>query len=129
MKVMKKSAKALKDLTSIKQAIPPWVYTTTLLHDLPSPSYDAFVEIMLSSCGKDVVGNIIEPDFDEIVEKVLDRERRHKLKEPSNSKALKAAAQKDNKDKSNKSNSNSNKGNDRGRKKCITCGRSHGLNC
>lgn len=139
VEVMKKSAKSLKDLTPAAQALPPWVYTTTLLHGLPSPSYDAFVEIILNSCGRDAAGNVLEPDFDNVVEKVLDRERRQKLDDTSNNKALKASGNNNNNSNSNanaNSNSNSgsrsngNRGNGRDRrKKCEECGVSHGPVC
>ena len=89
---------------------------------------------MLDSCRKNAAENILEPDFDEIVEKILDRERTPKMKETSNFKTLKAA-QKNNKNKDNKNknnfnfNYNLNKGNGKERKKCLIYEKSHGSDC
>lgn len=55
-----------------------WEITSSILHGLP-PSYDTFVEIVLNSRGKDSTGKLLEPDFDDVVERVLERGRRRKL--------------------------------------------------
>ena len=86
---MKRTTTALQKVTPPKQVLPTWVVVTTLLHGLSSP-YDSFVEIKLSSRGKDAEGNLLEPDFDEVVDKVLDQERRQRMEE-ENFKALKVS--------------------------------------
>ena len=74
----------------------------------------------------------MEPNFEEVYDRILDRERRQKVfaTESNNTKALKAAAKTANT--SNKDNSNSKsktKGNDGDRPKCEGCGGSHGRDC
>ena len=76
---MKRTTTALQEATPPKQALPTWAVVTTLLHGLPS-SYDSFVKIILSSRGKVAEGNLWEPDFDEVVDKVLDKERRQRMR-------------------------------------------------
>ena len=122
--------KAKTSLMELESSIPGWFITTTFLHGLPS-SYDSFVEIILNSRGKDANGRMMEPDFEEVCDKVLDRERRQKVfaTDSNNSKALKAAAKAANT--TNKENSNSKskkgKGGNRGdRPECENCGGPHG---
>ena len=67
--------KAKTSLMELESSIPGWIITTTFLDGLPS-SYDSFVEIILNSRGKDTNGRMMEPDFEEICEKVLHSERR-----------------------------------------------------
>ena len=120
--------KAKTSLMELESTIPEWIITTTFLHGLPA-SYDSFVEIILNSRGKDANGRVLEPDFDEVCDKVVDRERRQKVLagDSNNTKALKAAANAANN--SNNSNSDSNKkkkgkGGKGGRgnqKKCDEC--------
>ena len=83
---------AKTSLMELESSIPGWIITTTFLHGLPS-SYDLFVEIILNSRGKDANGRILEPDLEEVRDRVLDRERRQKVfaTDSNNTKALKAA--------------------------------------
>ena len=119
--------KAKTSLMELESSIPGWIITTTFLHGLPS-SYDSFVEIILNSRGKDANGRVMEPDFDEVCEKVLDRERRQKVfaNDSNNTKALKAAANAAST--TNKTNSNS-RPRDRDKKddwtKCEECKNLH----
>ena len=123
--------KAKTSLMEIESSIPAWIITTTFLHGLPS-SYDSFVEIILNSRGKDANGRLLEPDFDDVCEKVLDRERRQKVlaTDSNNSKALKAAANAANTN-NNSDSKPKNRGNGRrGRgggdtPKCEKCGGPH----
>lgn len=89
-----------------------WEITTSFLHGLPSSSYESFVEIVLNSRGKDSTGKLLEPDFDDIVEQLLDRERRQKLVS-SNDSTNKAMFTNNNKDKP----------------PCSDCGNAHGKIC
>ena len=123
--------KAKTSLMELESSIPGWIITTTFLHGLPS-SYDSFVEIILNSRGKDSAGRMMEPDFDEVCEKVLDRERRQKVfaTDSNNTKALKAAAKTantSNKDNSKPKSNKKGKGGDR--PKCDECGDSHPGDC
>ncbi len=70
--------KAKVSLMELDSSIPQWIVTTTFLHGLPS-SYDSFVEIIINARGKDVNGKPLEPEFDDVCERVLDRERRQVL--------------------------------------------------
>ena len=74
----------------------------------------------------------MEPDFEEICDRILDRERRQKVfaTDSNNTKALKAAAKTantTNKDNSNSRSKTKGKGGDR--PKCEECGGSHGRDC
>ena len=59
----------------LESSILGWIIIITFLHGLSS-SYDSFVEIILNSRGKDTNGRMMEPDFEEVCDRVLDRERR-----------------------------------------------------
>ena len=123
--------KAKTSLMELESSIPGWIITTTFLHGLPS-SYDSFVEIILNSRGKDANGRMMEPDFEEVCEKVLDRERRQKVLaiDSNNTKALKAAANAANSNNNNNSNSRPRgKGKNSTRPKCEECGIPHGGDC
>ena len=115
--------KAKTSLMELESSIPGWIITTTFLHGLPS-SYDSFVEIILNSRGKDANGKMMEPDFEEVCDRVLDRERRQKVfaTDSNNSKALKAAAKAAT---SEKDDSNANKSKKKGKggnkPKCEHC--------
>ena len=94
-----------------------WEITTSFLHGLPS-SYESFMEIIPNSRGKDSNGKLLEPDFDNIVEQLLDRERRQKLmSSDDNSKALLAR------------NNNNNNNNNNNKPRCSDCGNIHGKIC
>ena len=122
VKTMKRTTTALQKVTPPKQALPTWIVVTTLLHGLPS-SYDSFVEITLSSRGKNAEGSLLEPDFDEVVDKVLDKERRQRMEE-ENFKALKVfTLSNDSRPKNNRSLSYDE------RKQCGECGGTHGPPC
>ena len=111
----------------LESSIPGWIITTTFLHGLPS-LYDSFVEIILNSRSKDANGKIIEPEFNEVCEKVLDRERRQKViaTDSNNTKALKAAARAANTTTKDNSNARKGKGGNKGnRPKCENCGGLH----
>ena len=84
--------KAKSSLMELEPIIPQWIITTTFLHSLPV-SYDSFVEITLNSRGKDADGRLLDPDFDEVCDRVIDRERRQKgmASDHNNPKALKAS--------------------------------------
>ncbi len=117
--------KAKSSLMELESTLPQWVITTTFLHGLPS-SYDSFVEIILNSRGKDAHGRLLEPDFDEVCDKVMDRERRQKMMSPEKdskeSKALKASTP------NNKSN-NRQKGRNGQKPRCAECNALHGPTC
>ena len=71
---------------------------------------------------------MIEPEFDEVYKKVLDRERRQKviITDSNNTKALKAAARAVNIIIKNNSNARKGKGGNKGnRPKCENCGGLH----
>ena len=129
VETIKKAKVSLMELDSI---IPQWIVTTTFLHGLPS-SYDSFVEIVINSRGKDANGRPLEPDFDDMCERVLDRERRQKVLviDQFNFKVLKAAG------KANSANSNVNsnsksksQGKGEGKRiKCDECNWFHGGDC
>ena len=125
--------KAKTSLMELESSISGWIITTTFLHGLSS-SYDSFVEIILNSRGKDVNGRMLEPDFEEVCDRVLDRERRQKVfaTDSNNTKALKAATTSANAKTTNKDNSNSKskkKGKGGVRPKCEECGGSHSRQC
>ena len=99
-----KTIKKVKvSLMKLDSTISQWIVTTTFLHDLPL-FYNSFVEIVINSRDKDVNERPLEPDFDDMCERVLNRERRQKVLtiDQFNSKALKAA------EKANSANSNAN---------------------
>ncbi len=115
-------------LMELDSTIPQWIVTTTFLHALPS-SYDSFVEIIINARGKDANGRPLEPEFDDVCERVLDRERRQKIlaSDHSNSKALKAAGKANSANSNSKSNSKPKS--QRPRSKCDECGSMHGGDC
>ena len=129
MKTIKKIKVSLMKLNSI---ISQWIVTTTFLYGLPS-SYDSFVEIVINFRGKDANGRSLKPDFDDIYERVLNRERRQKVLiiDQFNFKVLKAAG------KANSANSNVNsnsksksQGKGEGKRiKCDECNWFHGGDC
>lgn len=122
VKTMKRTTTALQKVTPSKQALPTWVVVITLLHGLPS-SYDSFVEIILSSRGKDAEGNLLESDFDEVVDKILDKKRRQMMEEEK-FKALKVSTlSNDSRPKNDRSRSYDE------RKHCAECGGTHGPPC
>lgn len=118
--------KAKISLIELESTISQWIITTTFLHGLPS-SYDSFVEIILDSRGKATSGMLLEFDFDELCDKVLDRERRQRViaVDHNSTKALKAAAAK------NTANPKSNQPQDQKRKRPEgdECGRSQCCEC
>ena len=122
--------KAKTSLMELESSIPGWIITTTFLHGLPS-SYDSFVEIILNSRGKDANGRMMEPDFEEVCEKVLDRERRQKVfaTDSNNTKALKAAAKAANTTNKENTNPKPRKGGRDNRTKCKDCNAYHGPDC
>lgn len=101
-----------------------WEITTSFLHGLPL-LYESFVEIILNNRGKDHNGRLLEPEFDDIVEQLLDRERRQKLTSTdSNSKAMVANGRNN-----NDRGSNRNRTNNSQYPKCDDCGSRHGEVC
>ena len=100
--------KAKTGLMELESKIPQWIITTTFLHGLP-PSYDSFVEIILNSRGKDATGRLLEPEFDEVCDKVLDRERRQQVIAGDANKALKATTPNGHQNNDGKSNNNGNR--------------------
>ena len=109
--------KAKTSLIELESSISAWIIITTFLYRLPS-SYNSFIKIILNSRSKNAQGKMLEPDFNEVCEKILDRERRQKVltTNSNNFKALKAAANTANINKNdNNSDSKSKiKGHDRG---------------
>ena len=127
---MKTIKKAKVGLMKLESSIPQWIITTTFLHGLPS-SYDSFVKIILNSRDKDANERLLEPEFDEVCDKVLDRERRCQIitSDANNTKALKAAANGANTNSNSNSDFNKNKGKERQRPKCSECNRPHSGDC
>lgn len=76
----------------LDSTIPQWIITLTFLHGLPS-SYDLFVEITLNSRSKDADGKLLEPEFNDLCDKVLDSGWTQKgiAADTTGTKALKAA--------------------------------------
>ena len=72
VKIIKKVKVSLMKLNSI---IPQWIVTTIFLYDL-SLFYDSFVEIVINSRDKDVNERSLKSNFDDMCERVLNRERR-----------------------------------------------------
>ena len=89
VKTIKKVKVSLMKLDSI---ISQWIVTIIFLHSLPS-FYDSFVEIVINSRDKDVNERPLKSDFDDMCERVLNRERRQKVLviDQFNFKVLKAA--------------------------------------
>ena len=116
--------KAKTGLTELESKFPQWIITTTFLHGLP-PSYDSFVEIILNSRGKDATGRLLEPEFDEVCDKVLDRERRQQVIAGDANKALKATNGHQNSHQNGGSKSNNNGNRNRTKTKCEKCEKMH----
>ena len=129
VKIIKKVKVSLMKLNSI---ISQWIVTITFLHDLPL-FYNSFVEIVINFRDKDVNERSLKPDFDDMCERVLNRERRQKVLiiDQFNFKVLKAAG------KANSANSNVNsnsksksQGKGEGKRiKCDECNWFHGGDC
>ena len=85
--------KAKTSLIELESTISRWIITNTFVHGLHA-LYDSFVEIILNSRGKATSGMLLEFDFDEVCDKVLDRERRQRViaVDHDSTQALKAAA-------------------------------------
>ena len=118
VKTIKKVKVSLMKLNSI---ISQWIVTTTFLYDL-SLFYNSFIEIVINSRDKDVNERSLKPDFDDMCERVLNRERRQKVLiiNQFNFKTLKAA------EKANSANFNANsnsksKSQEKGEGKRIKC--------
>ena len=75
VKIIKKIKVSLIKLNSI---ISQWIVTTTFLYDLLS-FYDSFIEIVINSRDKDVNERPLKSDYDDMCERVLNRERRQKI--------------------------------------------------
>ena len=69
---------AKTSLAKFGYEIPGWIVTTSFLQGLPS-CYESFVEIILNVRWKDINGNPMEPDFDEMCVHLLDLELRRKI--------------------------------------------------
>ena len=111
----------------LESSIPRWIITTTFLYGLSS-LYNSFIKIILNSRDKDINRKMIEPEFNEVCEKVLDRERRQKVivTDSNNIKALKAVVRVINTTIKDNSNARKGKGENKGnRPKCENCGGLH----
>ena len=120
--------KTKTSLMELELSIPGWIIIITFLYGLLS-LYDSFVEIILNSRGKDVNGKMIESEFDEVCEKVLDRKRRQKIivTDSNNTKALKAAVRAVNTTIKDNFNARKGKGGNKGNQsKCENCGGFYG---
>ena len=84
--------KAKTSLIKLKLSISEWIIIITFLYKLLL-LYNSFVKIILNSRNKNINKKIIKSKFNEVCEKVLDRERRQKVITTNfnNIKALKAA--------------------------------------
>ena len=116
--------KAKTSLMELELSIPGQIIIITFLYGLLL-LYDSFVKIILNSRGKDVNGKMIEPEFDEVYKKVLDRERRQKviIIDSNNIKVLKAVVRAINTIIKDNFNARKGKGGNKGnRSKCENCG-------
>ena len=118
MEIIKKIKVSLMKLNSI---ISQWIVTITFLHDLSS-FYNSFIEIVINSRDKDVNERPLKPNFDDMCERVLNRERRQKVLiiDQFNFKILKAAEKANSANFNVNSNSKS-KSQEKGEDKRIKC--------
>ena len=127
IKWVKTIRKAKTSLIELELLIPGWIIITTFLYGLLL-LYNSFVEIILNSRGKDTNKKMIEPEFNEVYKKVLDRERRQKVivTDFNNIKVLKTVVRAVNTIIKNNSNAKKDKGGNKdNRPKCENCNGLH----
>jgi transposase InsO family protein len=87
--------KAKTELAEMGCDIPSWMITTSFLHGL-GETYEEFVTMILTVRTKDASGKFQEPELDDVMELLKDRERRHAENNDDTSKALKSGGKGDN---------------------------------
>jgi hypothetical protein len=69
--------KAKTELAEMGCDIPSWMITTSFLHGL-GETYEEFITMILTLRTKDVPGQFQEPELDDVIELLKDRERRQR---------------------------------------------------
>src|SRR2546423_2200346 len=87
--------KAKTELAEMGCDIPSWMITTSFLHGL-GETYEEFVTMILTVRTKDASGRFQEPELDDVMELLKDRERRHAENNDDTTKALKSGGKGDN---------------------------------
>src|SRR2546423_2462203 len=87
--------KAKTELAEMGCDIPSWMISTSFLHGL-GETYEEFVTMILTVRTKDASGKFQEPELDDVMELLKDRERRHAENNDDTTKALKSGGKGDN---------------------------------
>ena len=67
--------KAQSQLEAMGYSLPHWVFITTLFHGLRE-GYKGFITMVLNAQSKDADGNLLDPDFNNILPQLIDIENR-----------------------------------------------------
>ena len=76
--------KSRTKLGEMGYTVPDWMVTSSFLHGL-GEKYNSFVTLILNTRQKGTDGTLVEPEFDSIVEQLIDMERRDKISSEGNS--------------------------------------------
>ena len=83
--------KARSQLEAMGYSLPNWVFTTSVFHGL-GEGYQGFVTMVLNAKSKDADGNLLDPDFDNILPQLIDIERRQLSLPIESTKAFKSGS-------------------------------------